>query len=339
MNMISSNESKRDYLSDKLINSDLYLKSIPWTESPFFEELLAKSHYSEAIKKQIKFFSENGYLVIDPQIDSFDSLANDIISSLAPEQLKNGSRVLDSWRYQINVRNLTAYPTILMWLKILYQREPIPFQTLNFNVGTEQDTHSDILHFSSVPERFMAGVWLAFEDINEENGALHYYPGSHRLPVYNFQSIGLKKSTYRNIGKQYGVYVDFIKNLIKRLHLKKETIAIKKGHCLIWSANLLHGGDPIKDKTRTRHTLVTHYYFEQGRYYSPLYSDVYAGNIAWKDIKDIRTDQRVPHQHNDKIVRLPLKIKTRYWIENLLHKNELGRNIFSIIKRKLMKRN
>ena len=32
----------------------------------------------------------------------------------------------------------------------------------------------------------MAGVWVAFEDITEDNGALFYYPGSHKWPaLYN----------------------------------------------------------------------------------------------------------------------------------------------------------
>ena len=31
----------------------------------------------------------------------------------------------------------------------------------------------------------MCGVWVALEDITEDNGPLHYYPGSHRLPDYD----------------------------------------------------------------------------------------------------------------------------------------------------------
>lgn len=34
----------------------------------------------------------------------------------------------------------------------------------------------------------------------------------------------------------------------------------------------MHGGDPILDKNRSRHSQVTHYFFEDCLYYTPLTS-------------------------------------------------------------------
>ena len=53
---------------------------------------------------------------------------------------------------------------ILSLFSTLYGRRAWPFQTLNFPVGTQQHYHSDSVHFSSVPERFMCGVWVDLED-------------------------------------------------------------------------------------------------------------------------------------------------------------------------------
>lgn len=316
---------------------DLFLDNIPWCESPFFEELLEKSSYDEKTKEQIRFFSENGYLVIDPEIENFDVVAKDIIDSLKEQQSKHGSRVQDGWRYQENIKKIACYPKIIEWLKILYQREPIPFQTLNFNKGTEQATHSDLIHFSAVPSRFMAGVWFALEDVDQNNGALHYYPGSNKLPIFDLHDIGMSKSTLKNRDAQYRNYEAFVKKLMEKSAFKKETIAIKKGSCLIWSANLFHGGDPIVDKTRSRNTQVTHYYFEGCRYYNPLYSDVYMGDVAWKQIFNIRTGETVPHTYNRKQVKLPIKTKVRYFVENIMQNNKVGREIFAKIKKALTK--
>ena len=47
---------------------------------------------------------------------------------------------------------------------------------------------------------------------------------------------------------------------------------LKKGQALIWASNLLHGGSAHRDKGRTRHSQVTHYYFEGCQYYQPLSS-------------------------------------------------------------------
>ena len=44
----------------------------------------------------------------------------------------------------------------------------------------------------------------------------------------------------------------------------------KKGQALIWDANLLHGGAPQTDRSLTRHSQVTHYFFEGCSYFTPL---------------------------------------------------------------------
>ena len=151
--MAQQSSSQETYKEQELV-----LENIPWVESPFFDELLEKSHYSHKVKEQIRFFSEHGYFVINPEIEDFENISNDIIQSLSEQQRKHGSRVQDAWRYQANIRKLACHPKLLEWLRILYNREPIPFQTLNFSKGTEQATHSDLIHFSCVPNRFMAGV-------------------------------------------------------------------------------------------------------------------------------------------------------------------------------------
>ena len=307
--------------------------NVPWTESPFFGSLLEKSPYDQATREQIRSFSEKGYLLIRPRVENFDQLAEEIIGNLAEEQRLRGSRVQDAWRFEPRVKSLACHPEVLNWLKVLYGRAPIPFQTLNFCKGTEQATHSDLIHFSSVPARFMAGVWYALEDVDETNGPLHYYPGSHRLPVFDLHDLGLSKSTLKNRDGQYKKYEAFVEALMKQSPFKREALHIKKGECLIWSANLFHGGNPILDKSRSRHSLVTHYYFDRCRYYQPLYSDVFLGDIAWKDIIDLQTGKRVPHSYNDKRVSLPLKIKGRYFIENLLRNNTLGRTLFEALKK------
>ena len=47
---------------------------------------------------------------------------------------------------------------------------------------------------------------------------------------------------------------------------------INRGEALIWHANLLHGGAPTRVPGRSRHSQVTHYFFEGCRYYTPMES-------------------------------------------------------------------
>ena len=231
--------------------------------------------------EQVAEFNEKGYLVVDFGFD--DSLLERIKDKVRPyypqefqEDPTTPARVQDIWQKVDEVRQLAVDSRILQALEQLLGRKPLPFQTLNFPVGTSQLAHSDTIHFNSMPSGFMAGAWVALEDMDENNGALIYYPGSHKLPEYNMQDLGL--------GNGYEHYKDYEQNIQKVIaekNLQAEYGTIRKGEALIWHANLLHGGAPRKDPSRTRHSQVTHYFFEGCKYYTPMLSS--EENIQYRD--------------------------------------------------------
>jgi len=246
-------------------------------------EIMSETEKGELLlsQEQIAEFNEKGYLVVDFGIDEelLESIKNKVFPYY-PEEFQNNpvisTRVQDIWQKVDEVRQLAVDGRILCALQQLYGRKPLPFQTLNFPVGTSQLAHSDTIHFNSMPGGFMAGVWVALEDMDENNGALIYYPGSHKLPEYNMQELGL--------GNGYEYYKDYeqsIQKLIAEQNLQAEYGTIRKGEALIWHANLLHGGAPRKDPSRSRHSQVTHYFFEGCRYLTPLLSS--EGSIHYRD--------------------------------------------------------
>lgn len=176
-------------------------------------------------------------------------------------------------------------------------------QTLNFGHGTEQHTHADSMHFSSFPRGFMCGVWFALEDVDSDNGPLRYYPGSHRPPYLDHSLIGITASNQKGY-EQYGSYEQLVKMVVEELGMERRELHLKKGMALIWAANLLHGGSPIKDAARTRHSQVNHYYFENCCYYQPQRSDPFLGRIEWLDKRDIRTGRLIPQTYNHRPVHV-----------------------------------
>ena len=64
------------------------------------------------------------------------------------------------------------------------------------------------------------------------------------------------------------------------IELKPEYATIRRGQTLLWASNLLHGGSPQRDKSRTRYSQVTHFFFEGCRYWTPLHSD--GEDIEWR---------------------------------------------------------
>lgn len=223
-------------------------------------------------ESQVAEFHERGYLVADFNLD--EAMLDSIVAKLQPlypEDYQQNptlpARIQDGWKSVDEVRQLARDANIAAALQQLLGRESLPFQTLNFPIGTRQFTHSDTIHFNSIPSNYMVGVWVALEDIDEDNGPLLYYPGSHKLHEYSMHDFDLEPG-YHN----YHKYEECIQQVVEREQLEGEYGTIKKGEALIWHANLLHGGAPQKDLTRSRHSQVTHYYFEGCKYYTPMNS-------------------------------------------------------------------
>ena len=105
------------------------------------------------------------------------------------------------------------------------------------------------------------------EDVTEENGALAYFPGTHKRPEQTMADLGLRPSY-----DDYAAYESKIGELIESEGLQPERCCLKKGEALIWHSNILHGGPAGTDPSRSRHSQVTHYAFTGCKHYTPLTS-------------------------------------------------------------------
>ena len=292
---------------------------MPWTEAPNFALRLAQSNLDETTRDRVRFYADQGYLVLDLAIPGFDELARRVVHECS---LRSAYpvRLMDAWEEIEEVRNLATLPQILSLLEVLYRRPPIPMQTLNFGKGTGQKPHSDAFHFNTVPPGFVCGVWIALEDIDEDNGPVVYYPGSHKLPYFDHLHFGGAGSRQHGFDR-YAQYEKRLESIVSELGLEKKTLSIPRGHALIWAANLIHGGAPIRDSSRSRHSQVTHYYFGDCLYYQPQKSDPFLGRIEWLDKRDVRTGGYIPQMYNGVPVRLPMSLRQR--VKHVLRKSGL----------------
>lgn len=289
------------------------LPGVPDVESPLFEKIFASKPVSPETLEIARKLRKDGFAVFDFPEANFARVAEKIIQTLDSkyewDAWRKGKtpnlRIQDAWQKVPEVKQIACNPKVLGLLSELYGRRAFPFQTLNFAVGTQQHFHTDCAHFSSCPERFMAGVWVALEDIDSDNGPLVYYPGSHTLPVFSNEHIGINPDTQGNPLSHYPAYERAWESIVESLDLKPLHFHAKKGQALIWAANLLHGGAAQKDLKRTRYSQVTHYYFENCAYYTPSRCVPFLGAIDFREIVDISTGKRVPNMLNG--VEVPKK--------------------------------
>jgi hypothetical protein len=243
--------------------------------------------------EQKERFERDGYVIFDPEIP--DEVLDGVLRDVEGKYLYEGDkaeidehgvvhypgarpRIMDAWKGSDDARAIALAPKVLAVCKELYGRKPLPFQTLNFRVGTQQLAHADAMHFNSDPPRYMCGVWVALEDMDMDNGPLIYFPGSQDLPLPAWNEIeGEDPGQYPDwdfdafVFSRYRRYEAHVQKLIQERGLQPEFGTIRKGEALLWSATLLHGGSHQRDPSRTRHSQVTHYYFEGCRYTTPMW--------------------------------------------------------------------
>ncbi|HEX2122277.1 MAG TPA: phytanoyl-CoA dioxygenase family protein [Thermoanaerobaculia bacterium] len=281
--------------------ADVAALNRPWVDSPYFPTLLKRANLAPEMETLVRDYARDGYVVVDPKLDDelIERAARDM-RVISPEQLifSDHIRLQDAWTLSENIRRIATAPAVIDVLRVLYQREPYPFQTLNFHCGSQQRTHSDTIHFGSIPYGFMAGVWIALEDIDEANGPLHYFPQSQKLPVYDLLDIGVTAFTQAQAFENYSRYEDFIEGVTAHEGLQRTELHVKRGQALIWASNLFHGGSPIRDHQRTRLSQVTHYHFSGCMYFAPLLSDPGLGRLHVRNLVDISTGKPIPQSYN-----------------------------------------
>ena len=144
----------------------------------------------------------------------------------------------------------------------------------------------------------MCGVWLALEDVHEDAGPLVYYPGSHKWPILYNDLLGVRITGNKG-GRAQSVYDPVWEQLVAKHGLEPMHFLPKKGEALIWLANLLHGGARQRDPQRTRWSQVTHYFFDNCCYITPMLSDVLIGKLFVRDMIDISSGEPVPNIYID----------------------------------------
>jgi hypothetical protein len=215
-------------------------------------------------------YEQDGVLSIDLNLEShlIEQVKADTLAYFPCIEAAPIKRVQDAWQNSFAIKKLALHERVLSLLRFLYKREPLPFQTLNFPVGTQQPAHSDTIHFNSEPAGLMCGVWVALEDIDAGNGPLVYYPGTHKLPELKMHHINCRAET-----AEYRKYEVHIQKMIMTAGWTPKYGLVKKGTCIIWAANLLHGGALQLEPGRTRLSQVTHYFMSGYEYlYTPMLS-------------------------------------------------------------------
>ena len=129
--------------------------------------------------------------------------------------------------------------------------ESISFFNKPARRGSPTPPHQDGFYFCLVPNAALT-VWIALDDVDEENGAIHYWKRSHLggvLPHNASHVLGFSQGLASNSQASWG----------------EETVCrVKRGDCLIHHSLMVHSAGP-NPSHRTRRAIGLVYYGESAK--------------------------------------------------------------------------
>lgn len=155
------------------------------------------------------------------------------------------------------IRQVALAPKLRKALAQLLDGDPLICNSLNFERGSQQAFHIDTWYMPPPVDNQMVVASICIDDVDSENGPVAYYPGSHRIPPYRFSDGRLNE-----IPAESALCRSYLDREIAARGLREVEFHGKSGDVLLWHAQLLHGGRPIRDKRKTRSSLVVHYWRE-----------------------------------------------------------------------------
>jgi ectoine hydroxylase-related dioxygenase (phytanoyl-CoA dioxygenase family) len=164
-------------------------------------------------------------------------------------------KINDMFLVDDDARSLALHDDVVVALRWVLQSEPTVIGSLNFERGSTQKFHTDTLYMPGQTAGGMTAAWFALEDVAVEAGPLKYYPGSHNIPLFRFSS-----GRPSQINDEVPHYDLYMAQQVEKRGLAWQHFLPKKGDVLIWHEKLYHGGASIEDLTKTRKSLVVHYW-------------------------------------------------------------------------------
>jgi hypothetical protein len=251
--------------------------------------LAASGAADEDQVEALRHFAENGFLLMP------DAIAPDLVKRInadvddAVEKKVEGYEWGSSQRiHNLHlrypaIRELWLHPKIMRMLELIFGVPGRPCQSLTYVFGSQQEHHQDTIHLTPFPAGRMCGVWTALEDVQPDSGELMVFPKSHRLARVYMSSLGLSKVRNDDWTPFQSNVVQHWTDMINGKGLAPVAYRPKAGAVLIWHENLMHAGSPRKDLTKSRRSIVGHYFAEGSVVYydsSGLPGMLYEGDLA-----------------------------------------------------------
>jgi len=261
-------------------------KTLPFPDRPDFpkrlSERLAAGKVSPAQARLLENWSRDGYVLlpqaipeelIDAVLADYErgweerppvSVMSEGLGAVPWRQMPPRSelshhhyRVLDIQDWSLAARRVMLHENIVSFLAAMLDDTVIAMQSLLFEYSSEQHAHQDFAYVQSRILSHLAGAWVALEDVSSANGGVCYFPGSHRIPKFDWGNGQLYYDATKAGGEL--LFAEHLERECAAAGISRQVLDAKKGDVFLWHAALVHGGATPDDRERTRLSFVSHY--------------------------------------------------------------------------------
>jgi phytanoyl-CoA hydroxylase len=249
--------------------------SLPWFMEHNARESLSKRACPPDIRPIVESFLDKGYAVIpnslsadacDALVARFRSFERANHDKLAPFIGADGHypRLVNIHLAMTELFDaFSRNPRALAIQDFLFDAETCLYTSLFYERGSTQPIHRDTPYFCTRPEYRYFGMWVALEDVDEDNGPLMALEGGHLLGELDRAAIaravlGEGVPLPNDSPQLWDAYQAAVSKKGEEVGLKVRTLPVTKGTTIIWHPQLPHGGAPIRDIKRTRFSFVMH---------------------------------------------------------------------------------
>jgi phytanoyl-CoA hydroxylase len=268
---------KNNFIANKI--KSLLRESIIEGEMPWYDEdkalaIIDKGVGDEWLKSKVLDMVNKGYCVVENSVDI--AQIDKAIASFQAWKTRNIEELKPFMRNElaidriINIHNtlpdftpLFTENKALAVQDYLFQKDTALYTSLFFEQGSTQGIHRDIPVFWTLPGCQYFGTWVALEATDAENGPLIVMAKGQKIPKIDRAAIG--KEFFANANdippnneEMWNRYQTEVRKRCAEMGLVEEQVHVNKGDTIIWHPLLPHGGAPIVDWKRTRHSLVVH---------------------------------------------------------------------------------
>jgi ectoine hydroxylase-related dioxygenase (phytanoyl-CoA dioxygenase family) len=250
-----------------------------WIDREDWRDTLAKKRFSADLSHCIDQFVQDGYVVLEQaaSLDAVDAFQRELERSFRqgnPALLfqyegdrvsrpldkpapRLGTRIVDAFAAVPQALDLFASPRLIELLNALFGEDPLLFQSLSFDQGSQQGLHQDTAYVVVNRPLELAACWIALEDVKPGSGELVYVPGSHRLGDWAFGEGRKHWSPDEDGHAPHDAWAQHLRDAAAARGERR--FLARKGDILVWHADLAHGGSPVLDPLLTRQSLVGHF--------------------------------------------------------------------------------